>query len=152
LKAFRFNLERVGKVRALQAGACRTRLSQETARVEHERRSLDRLEGMLQSCYQRYLAGADGPVDLETLRQYRREYAGQLAGFHSQARSLSAAQQLMETRRAELVEAERRRKVMVRLRERRLWEHQRAGEQQDQKDLDEVGSLRHHRRVSDERR
>jgi len=152
MKAFRFRFERVGKVRAIQADACRTRLAQEAVRVEHERLSLDRLEATLQSCYEQYLAEAEGPLDLEAVRRYRREYSGWLADVRGQARSLLAAQGQLEARRLELVEAERRRKVMARLRERRLEEHRRAGEQQDQKQLDEVASLHHYRKEPRERR
>jgi len=152
MKAFRFRLERVSKIRAIQAGSCRTRLAQAAARAAGERQSWEDLDALLKSCHERYLVEAEGLLDLDAVRQHRRRYSAAVADVHRQAESLAAAERWLDTSRAELVEAERRRKVLDRLGERRFEEHRRAGEHQDQKTLDEVGNVRHFREEPRERR
>jgi len=152
MKLFRFRLERVRRVRTIQADACRGQLAAAAMKVEDERQEWECRQGGREQCRQRWLAEMEGQLNLDRVRVYRQEYAVRTWEVQRQAESLADSELEADRKRAELVEAEKRRKVLDRVRERRFLEYRRAEESQDQKRLDEVGSARYHHNLNTERR
>ncbi|MEW6523407.1 MAG: flagellar export protein FliJ [Bacillota bacterium] len=152
MRAFRFELERVRRVRAVQEDAAQGRMALAIHAAEGERRRLQDLSGLQDQWRDQWMDRVAGLLDVEHVRWCRQQYAASVAAVRRQAGAVADAESCLESRRVELVEARKKRRLMDRLRERRLLEHRQRAERQEQRGLDEIGTQQHHAKSQAERR
>ncbi len=138
MKRFRFRLQRLLEIRQQETKVAlnnfaRARLATRAAAMRLEQAAARRAESA-----QRLLARRQGRMTVLEWRQSTELHEALVAAEWLAAEQLAAAQQEEERRRWELTEAERREKVLERLRDRRAAEFERAMLAAEQAEIDEM--------------
>ena len=145
-RRFRFNLEPVLSVRRIDEDKRRRAFGAASRRVEEQSRLIDGIEGDQDAARDAFGRTRTGAIDLTQLRLEEGWRVGLDRRLRRASAELVKRLQVREARRGEFVEARKKVRVLEQLRERRLTEHRRGVDREEQKISDENAITTHRRK------
>lgn len=138
MKRFRFRLQRLLEIRQQETKVALNNFAQARLATQAAAKRLEVAAAQRAASAERLAARRQGRMTVQQWRQSAEMHEALVAAEWLAAERLAAAQQEEERRRRELTEAERREKVLERLRDRRAAEWRQAMAAAEQAAIDEM--------------
>ncbi len=140
--AFRFRLQPLLDFRISQEEEARLRLAREIAQLERQRQALEKLGERRLQAIAAFEAVKGQAMSGARIALFFDAIAGLDAASEFQRRTIAAQEQVVEEARRELAQARKARRIIERLRERDLAAWQTEERLREQKEMDELVTLR----------
>ena len=150
MKGFRFRGARILEWRRVQADQARAEFLRATESARETAAALSRAEASVARAVDEYLGIMAAPVDVATLERYRNWIGRQRTTVVTCHKAHEQRRVLVDKAAAVLQTAQRHVKVMERLRDRAQKRYRETERQLEMKAIDELATLRHARRQSEE--